>query len=78
METVLLQYGILGVVVLGLSGYILRIESRHRKERKEWQDIQSSQFKRMNELGDETNEVIREHTNMLSGLKTLLENKKFR
>lgn len=78
MDAVLLQYGILGAVVVGLSSYILKIEARHRKERKEWQEIASNQFKRMNDLGDETNQVIREHTNILSGLKTLLENRRTR
>lgn len=73
MEMVFLQYGILGVVVIGLSGYILKIEARHRKERKEWQETAANQFKRMNELSDQTNDIIREHTNILSGLKTLLE-----
>lgn len=76
MDTLFLQYGLLGGVVLGLSAYILRIEARHKKERKEWQDIQMDQFNRINDLTDETNKVIREHTNILSGLKTLLENRR--
>jgi len=76
MEQALLQYGAIGVMLIGMSAYILRIEARHKKERKEWMDMQSTQFDRMNELSDESNKVIREHTNILIGLKTLLENRK--
>lgn len=73
MEAAFLQYGVLGLVVLGLSAYVLRIETRHKKERREWMEMQSEQFDRMNDLTDESNKVIREHTNVLSGIKSLLE-----
>lgn len=75
MTEALGQYGILGIVVIGLSGYILKIESRHKKERKEWMESHQRQINRANEVADETNKVLRENTNILSGLKTLLENK---
>lgn len=76
MEAALLQYGAIGAMLIGLAAYILRIEARHKKERKEWMEMQSTQFDRMNELSDESNKVIREHTNILTGLKTLLENRR--
>lgn len=76
MEAAFLQNGILGLVVVGLSAYVLRIELRHKKERREWMEMQSEQFDRINELIDESNKVIREHTNVLSALKSLLENRR--
>jgi len=76
MEAAFLQYGVLGLVVVGLGAYVLRIEARHKKERNEWMDMQSEQFDRMNDLADESNKVIREHTNVLSGIKSLLENRR--
>lgn len=76
MSDILLKYGILGVVVLGLASYIIRIEMRHAKERKEWNEKDEKNFERVNKITDESNKVLRENTNILSGLKTLLENRK--
>lgn len=75
MENALLQYGVLGVVVLGMAYYIVRIEIRHAKERKEWQDKDDRHFNTLISAKDESNRVIRENTNILAGLKALLENK---
>lgn len=72
----LLQYGVLGIVVVGLAGYILIIEQRHKKERKEWGEKDDQKFDRISEMSDDTNKVIRENSNILSGLKTLLENQR--
>lgn len=76
MNEVLLQYGVLGVVVIGLASYILKIEARHKKERDEWREQDSKQLDRVNQMNDTNNQVLREHTNILQGLKTLLENRK--
>lgn len=76
MIELFLQYGVLGGVVVGLAGYILRIEGRHKKERKEWMEMQERQFDRTNDMTDETHRVLRENTNILAGLKTLLENRR--
>jgi hypothetical protein len=62
----LLNYGVLGICVLGLAGYILRIESRHKEERDEWKRSIDRQF-------DRQNENIEKNTSILSALKTLLE-----
>jgi hypothetical protein len=70
------QYGILGLVVAGLVGYILRIEARHKTEREDAKKTEKEQFNRLNQISDETNKVLRENTSILSGLKTLLENRK--
>lgn len=75
MDKALLEYGALGIMVALCVGYILRIETRHHKERKEWIQVQEDHFDRLNQLTDESNKVLREHTNILSGLKILLENK---
>lgn len=71
-----LQYGVLGLVVVALGSYVISIESRHRKERKELTDMNERMFDKMIENNDESNKVLRENTNILSGLKTLLENRR--
>jgi len=76
MEKEFLQYGVLGMVAVGLSWFIMYLIKDHRKERKEWREFQEKQMDRIMEQGDESNKVIREHSNLLSGIKTLLENRK--
>lgn len=76
MDELVKNWGVAGIIVAALAGYIIRIESRHYKERKEWRETQGKQFNRLNEINDETNKVLRENTNILQGLKTLLENRK--
>lgn len=79
IQDVFLSYGLTGAIILGLGMYILKIEDRHRKERREmWEqqqreaeanrEVQQKQFDRMIESSDR-------NTNILSGLKTLLENR---
>jgi len=75
MEKEFLQYGVLGMVAVGLSWFIMYLIKDHRKERKEWREFQEKQMDRMMEQGDESNKVIREHSNLLSGIKALLENR---
>jgi hypothetical protein len=78
-----LQYGILGLVVVALGSYLLRIEARHNKEKKELREerdtlmkMHEKNFDRVSEMTNDGNKVMREFTNVLSGLKTLLENRK--
>lgn len=97
MEDKLLQYGVLGVVVIGLVWYLLyrekqwRIEKKeereahrvdtemhaklHKEEREKLTDTQDRQLERMEEMSDEGNKIAREHIQILTGLKTLLENR---
>lgn len=60
------QYGILGIICAALAGYVLMIEKRHVKERKEWKETIERQF-------DEANKTTRENTSVLSALKTIIE-----
>jgi len=76
MENELLKYGVLGVVVIGMAWFIMYMVKDHRKERKEWREFQEKQMDRIMKAGDESNRVIREHSNLLSGIKTLLENRR--
>lgn len=75
MDKELIQYGALGVCVIGMATYIIRIEMRHAKERKEWGEKDDKKFEQVNKITEENNKVLRENTNILAGLKTLLENK---
>lgn len=71
-----LKYGILGLVVIGLGGYVMYRDREHKKERKEWMDMMQKADEKLHQVSKETNQVLRENTNILSGLKTLLEIKK--
>jgi hypothetical protein len=78
-----LQYGILGLVVVALGSYLLRIEARHTKEKKELREerdalmkMNEKNFDRIGEMTDDSNKVMREFTNVISGVKTLLENQR--
>lgn len=71
-----LKYGILGLCVVGLGAYVMYRDKEHKKERKEWMEMMEKQAGKMESMNHETNKVLRENTNILSGLKTLLEIKK--
>lgn len=73
--------------VSALGAYIAIIEKRHAKEkkelredhaneRKEWKELAEQHFEKLSEISEEGHKVTREHTNILSGLKTLLENQR--
>lgn len=76
MEQIFLKYGLPGACLIALGWYIIRKENHHQKERKEWRELQETMFNRTNTISDETNKIIRENTNILVGLKTLLENRR--
>lgn len=65
--------GVLGVCLVALGGYILKIEAEHRAERKDWQKTIADQFDRQEKMVERNNEVSRQHISLLSGIKTLLE-----
>lgn len=67
MDTALLQYGLAGICILGLSLFVLKLMGDHRKERDEWREENKRQQ-------EDSTKVIRDTGNILSGLKTLLEN----
>ena len=75
MEKDLIQYGAIGIMLALCVVYINKLRSDHKKERKDLLDMNEKNFNRVNEITDENNRVLRENTNILSGLKTLLENK---
>lgn len=79
MQDIFLKYGITGAVIVALAWYILRIEDRHRKERKEYADRLMEQERKNQEITgkmfDKMIESTDKNTNILSGLKTILENK---
>lgn len=69
MTEVLSQYGLAGVVIVALAGYILLIEKRHKDERDDW-------GKRIDNQNQESNRITRENTNILAALKSMLEHSK--
>lgn len=76
----LLNYGVLGIVVVCMAAYIIRIESRHKEEKEQMEEQhrdERNEYRRSNErLTEETNRNIRENTGVLNGLKALLESKR--
>lgn len=63
------EYGIAGVVIGGLAYFVMYLTKQHKEERQEWQKSNERQQ-------EDSNKNIRENTNVLAGLKTLLEIKK--
>lgn len=76
MQEAWLQYGILGLVVVGLGAYVIRRDMEHKKERKEWLEMLSKNEDKIHQMSHETNKVLRENSNILSGLKALLEHRR--
>lgn len=86
-EDALLKYGLPGIFIVILiiaikwgAGFVKDLikdsktereeqENQHRRERETWNLINQRQL-------DETNKNIKENTNILSSLKTLLESRK--
>jgi hypothetical protein len=76
----LVNYGVLGIVLVVFAIWYAkkdkqhgeereRIENLHRQEREDWNRINQRQL-------EETNRNIKDNTNILSALKTLLESRK--
>lgn len=72
MNELLQQYGGYGIAV-ALAGFIMYILKEHKKERKEWLSAIDRFLDKADKRDDEMNDLVRENTNILSGLKTLFE-----
>lgn len=68
MNEPLAQYGLAGVVIIGLAWFVMYLMKQHKNEREEWRKVQEKQ-------NEEANRNINRNTEVLSGLKTLLENR---
>jgi hypothetical protein len=68
--------GFLGVALGALAGYILKIESDHKKERESWQQVIRDQFKTQSDANEKANVIQREHIGILQGIKSLIEQRK--
>lgn len=53
-------------IIVAMAGFVMYIMKQHRDERDQWQRINERQQ-------DEANRNVRENTNILSALKTLIE-----
>lgn len=83
MEEIYLKYGLGGVGIAALVIIIkilwkwLQKQDEHKnKQIEDAKQVNEKLFERLNDITDETNKVLRENTNILTGLKTLLENRK--
>jgi hypothetical protein len=61
----LTQYGLPGIVIAGLSWFVLYLIKEHKKERDEWKQTTERQF-------DHANESNKETRSLLSEIKTIL------
>lgn len=68
MEHTLLQYGVLGVALIALAWFVLKLMKDHKEERNEWREGMEKQFDKM-----EKND--REHYGLLKEIKQLLREK---
>lgn len=69
MNESLAQYGLAGIVIIGLAWFVMYLMKQHKEEREEWKRSQDRQ-------NEEMNRNINRNTDILSGLKTLLESRK--
>lgn len=72
MNELLQQYGGYGIAV-ALAGFVMYLLREHKRERKEWLSSIEKFFDKVDEKEDKQNEITRDITNVLSGLKTLFE-----
>lgn len=68
-SSILGSFGLPGIVIAGLSWFVMYLIKEHRKERDQWQ-------KTLEKHSDEMNKNVRANTSVLAGLKTLLETRK--
>lgn len=66
VNILLSQYGVLGIIVIGLVLYILKKEKDHREERREMRAQFAAQHK-------EALEVTKGNTTVLAEVKTLIQ-----
>lgn len=60
------QYGLSGVCIIGMAAFVMYLMKAHKEEREEWRKSQERR-------DEESNRNIRENTNILSALKTIIE-----
>lgn len=62
-----------GAIIVALAGYIIVRDKIHRKDMKERNALLEKQFTTLTEISETAQENIKENTDVLSALKTLLE-----
>lgn len=67
MDGALEKYGLAGIVIFGMAYFIMWLMKDNKKERKE-------NAERMERMNDKNVEAINNNTDVLSSMKTLLEN----
>lgn len=70
------QYGFFGVVLGGLVTWILIMRKDHKQEIGKRDEILNKISDKIDVNEKRTQDIIRDNTNILAGLKTLLENRK--
>lgn len=69
----LIQYGALGIIVIAMFWYILFLHKERKAERAEYNTMIQKQFDKGNTNDEKAVEATKEFSNILAGLKTLIE-----
>lgn len=69
----LLNYGVLGIAVIGLATYIWLMQRRAERQDAQREQVAREERLEWQIITKDGNAATREHTNVLVGLKTLLE-----
>lgn len=69
----LIQYGALGAIVVAMFWYILFLHKERKAERAEYNAMIQKQFDKANTNDEKAVEATKEFSNILTGLKTLIE-----
>lgn len=67
------EWGIVGALLILCVLFITFQTKQHQKERKEWRDQSKEQYNALAEISKETQQVMREHTSVLSEMKGILK-----
>lgn len=69
---------VISLIVTAFSAYIFFLHRQFGRERSDYATEREKRNTEWQSIAKDSNQVLREHTNVLAGLKTLLENNKRR
>ena len=76
MNEALLQYGLSGIVIIGLASWILIMRKDHRRELDKRDSILEKLSEKQDKREEKTQDLMRDNIGILQSLKTLLEQRR--
>jgi len=76
LNEALLQYGLSGIVIIGLASWILIMRKDHRRELDKRDSILEKLSEKQDKREEKTQDLMRDNIGILQSLKTLLEQRR--